>query len=83
VRKKHAAEELIDQWTVQFLSGQNAKIDPGTFKTVEQAIQDYLDEKRGTRSHDWRDTPAIEVTSTYSSPQAKTRLGITCRLISG
>jgi len=29
---------LIDQWTVQFLSGQNAKIDPGTFKTVEQTI---------------------------------------------
>jgi integrase len=48
VREKLAAEELIDQWTVQFLSGQNAKVDPGTFKTVEQAIQDYLDEKRGT-----------------------------------
>jgi hypothetical protein len=39
---------LVDQWTVQFLSGQNAKVDPSTFKTVEQAIQDYLDEKRGT-----------------------------------
>jgi integrase len=48
VREKLAAEELIDQWTVQFLSGQNAKVDPGTFKTVEQAIQDYLDEKQGT-----------------------------------
>ncbi|MEO7144868.1 MAG: hypothetical protein ABI165_15325 [Bryobacteraceae bacterium] len=48
VRDKLAAEELIDQWAVQFLSGQNAKADPGTFKTVEQAIQDYLDEKRGT-----------------------------------
>jgi integrase len=48
VREKLAAEELIDQWTVQFLSGQNAKVDPTTFKTVEQAIQDYLDEKRGT-----------------------------------
>jgi integrase len=47
VREKLAAEELIDQWTVQFLSGQSAKVDPGTFKTVEQAIQDYLDEKRG------------------------------------
>ena len=39
VREKLAAEELIDQWTVQLLSGQNAKVDPGTFKTVEQAIQ--------------------------------------------
>src|ERR1700722_17589794 len=48
VREKLAAEELIDQWTVQFLSGQNAKVDPATFKTVEQAIHDYLDEKRGT-----------------------------------
>ncbi len=48
VREKLAAEELIDQWTVQFLSGQSAKVDPGTFKTVEQAIQDHLDEKRGT-----------------------------------
>ncbi len=48
VREKLAAEELIDQWTVQFLSGQKAKVDPGAFKTVEQAIQDYLDEKRGT-----------------------------------
>ena len=48
VREKLAAEELIDQWTVQFLSGQNTKVDPNTFKTVEQAIQDYLDEKRGT-----------------------------------
>ena len=48
VREKLAAEELIDQWTVQFLSGQSAKVDAGAFKTVEQAIQDYLDEKRGT-----------------------------------
>jgi hypothetical protein len=39
---------LVDQWTVRFLSGQNAKVDPGTFKTVEQAIQDHIDEKRGT-----------------------------------
>jgi hypothetical protein len=44
VREKLAAEELIDQRTVQFLSGQSAKVDPGT---LEQAIQDYLDEKRG------------------------------------
>ena len=48
VREKLAAEELIDQWTVQFLSGQSAKVDAGAFKTVEHAIQDYLDEKRGT-----------------------------------
>jgi hypothetical protein len=34
VREKLAAEELIDQWTVQ----SQAKVDPGTFKTVEQAI---------------------------------------------
>jgi len=47
VREKLAAEELIDQWTVHFLSRQSAKVDPGTFKTVKQAIQDYL-EKRGT-----------------------------------
>ena len=48
VREKLAAEELIDQWTVQFLSGQNGRLDPNTFKTVEQAIKDYLAEKRGT-----------------------------------
>jgi integrase len=48
VREKLAAEELIDQWTVQFLSGQNGRLDPNTFKTVEQAIEDYLAEKRGT-----------------------------------
>ena len=48
VREKLAAEELIDQWTVQFLSGQNGKPDPNAFKTVEQAIEDYLAEKRGT-----------------------------------
>ena len=35
VREKLAAEELIDQWAVQFLSGQNGKLDPNTFKTVE------------------------------------------------
>jgi len=48
VREKLAAEELIDQWTVQFLSGQNGKPNPNAFKTVEQAIEDYLAEKRGT-----------------------------------
>jgi integrase len=48
VREKLAAEELIDQWTVQFLSRQNGKPDPNIFKTVEQAIEDYLAEKRGT-----------------------------------
>jgi hypothetical protein len=48
VREKLAAEELIDQWTVQFLSGGNGHLDPNTFKTVEQAIEDYLSEKRGT-----------------------------------
>ena len=48
IREKLAAEELIDQWTVQFLSGQNTSLDPNTFKTVEQAIHDYLSEKRGT-----------------------------------
>ena len=48
IREKLAAEELIDQWMVQFLSGGNRKIDPNTFKTVEQAIADYLSEKRGT-----------------------------------
>src|SRR5215470_3543410 len=40
VREKLAAEELVDQWTVQFLSGGNP--DPNTFKTVEQAITEYL-----------------------------------------
>jgi hypothetical protein len=48
VREKPAAEELIDQWTIQFLSGRNGKLDPDSFKTVEQAIGDYLTEKRGT-----------------------------------
>ena len=48
VREKLAAEELIEQCTVQFLSGQNGKPDPNRFKTVEQAIEDYLAEKRGT-----------------------------------
>ncbi len=57
VREKLAAKELIDQWTVQFLSRQNAKVDPGTFKTVEQAIQDYLDEKRGTLDRSKESTP--------------------------
>jgi hypothetical protein len=46
VQEKLAAEELIDQWTVQFLS--HGKPDPHTFKSVEQAIEDYLAEKRGT-----------------------------------
>ncbi len=48
IREKLAAEELVDQWAVQFLSGQNTKVQPATFKTVEQAIDDYIDEKRGT-----------------------------------
>jgi integrase len=48
IREKLAAEELIDQWAVQFLSGQNLKVEPATFKTVEQAIEDYVNEKRGT-----------------------------------
>ena len=47
VREKLAAEELVDQWTVQFLSGASGSLDPNTFKTVEQAIKDYLTEKRG------------------------------------
>src|SRR5881296_3866291 len=47
VKEKLAAEELIDQWVVQFLSGQSTSFDPKRFKTVEQAILDYLDEKRG------------------------------------
>jgi hypothetical protein len=33
---------------MQFLSGQNGKLDPNAFKTVEQAIEEYLAEKRGT-----------------------------------
>ena len=48
VHEKLAAEELIDQWAVQFLSGKNTSFDPNTYKTVEQAILDYLHEKRGT-----------------------------------
>jgi integrase/recombinase XerD len=48
VHEKLAAEELIDQWAVQFLSGKNTSFDPDTYKTVEQAIRDYLHEKRGT-----------------------------------
>ena len=47
VREKLAAEELVDQWTVQFLSGAGRGLDPNTFKTIEQAIHDYLAEKRG------------------------------------
>ena len=31
VRERLAAEELIDQWTVQFLSGQNGKPDATTY----------------------------------------------------
>jgi integrase len=46
VREKLVAEELVDQWTVHFLSGGNP--DPNTFKTVGQAITEYLAEKRGT-----------------------------------
>jgi integrase len=48
VREKLAAEELVDQWTVQFLSGRHGPPHPDRFKTVEQAIDDYLAEKRGT-----------------------------------
>ena len=48
--------------------------------TIKTAVNDWSEKMRrlyveagieGKRSHDWRDTPAIEVTSTYSSPQAK------------
>jgi hypothetical protein len=42
IRARLAAEELIDHWTVQFLSVQNARIDPNAFKKVGQAIEDYL-----------------------------------------
>jgi integrase len=48
VREKLAAEELVEQWTVQFLSTGGQTTDPNTFKSVEQAIHDYLAEKRGT-----------------------------------
>jgi hypothetical protein len=48
VREKLAAEELVKQWTVQFLSGRDRALDPTTFRSVEQAIHDYLAEKRGT-----------------------------------
>ncbi len=48
VREKLAAEELVEQWTVQFLSTGGRTPDPNTFKSVEQAIDDYLAEKRGT-----------------------------------
>ena len=48
VREKLAAEELVEQWTVQFLSTGGRTPDPNTFKSVEQAIHDYLAEKRGT-----------------------------------
>ena len=48
VREKLAAEELVDQWTVQFLSGNGGSLDPRKFKAVEQEIKDYLKEKRGT-----------------------------------
>lgn len=48
ITEKLAAEELIDQWAVQFHSGQNTSFDPNTYKTVEQAILDYLQEKHGT-----------------------------------
>ena len=46
VKERLAAEELVDQWTVQFLSG-GGTLDPDKFKTVEQGIEDYLKEKRG------------------------------------
>jgi len=42
------AEELIDLWTVQFLSGRGGSHDHYAFKTVEQGIEDHLAEKRGT-----------------------------------
>jgi hypothetical protein len=48
VREKLAAEELVEQWTVQFLSSGGGLPDPNTFESVEQAIHDYLAEKRGT-----------------------------------
>ncbi|HEX4134026.1 MAG TPA: tyrosine-type recombinase/integrase [Bryobacteraceae bacterium] len=48
MREKLAAEELVEQWTVQFLSTGGRTPDPNTFKSVEQAIHDYLAEKRGT-----------------------------------
>jgi integrase len=48
ITEKLAAEELLDQWAVQFHSGQNTSFDPSRFKTVEQGILDYLDEKEGT-----------------------------------
>ena len=48
VREKLAAEELVEQWTVQFLSTAGRTPDPNTFKSGEQAIHDSLAEKRGT-----------------------------------
>ena len=48
MREKLAAEELVEQWTVQFLSTGGRTPDPNTFKSVAQGIDDYLAEKRGT-----------------------------------
>jgi len=48
VREKLAAEELVEQWTVQFLSTGGRTPDPNTFRSVEQGLDDYLAEKRGT-----------------------------------
>jgi len=39
VREKLAAEELVEQWTVQFLSTGGRTPDPNTFKSVEQATR--------------------------------------------
>jgi hypothetical protein len=59
VREKLAAEELVDQWTVQFLSGNSGSLDPEKFKTVEQGIKDYLKEKRGTLDQNKESTKLI------------------------
>jgi hypothetical protein len=69
VRERLAAEELEEQWTVQFLSGSGRRLDPSTFKTVEQTIQDYLDEKRGTLDPSKRKHPFDDAKDRwYSQP---------------
>jgi hypothetical protein len=42
VREKLAAEELVEQWTVRFLSTGGRTPDPNTFKSVEQATQSVV-----------------------------------------